>query len=105
MTPDRRHEEHPHPPPGCPEQRSCSGDECRGSREEWFKQSLLPQLRADFIKIIIATVLTLWAAISYTTHTQIMGHELQGSRRSYIQRFELRRLRAVTDCVRAKLFG
>jgi integrase len=35
----------------------------------------------------------------------IMGHELQGSRRSYIQRFELRRLRAVTDSVRAKLFG
>ncbi len=80
MTPERRHDEHPHPPPGQPEQRECSDKECRAAREEWVKTSLLPQLRSDFIKILIATVLTLWAAIAFTNHAQIMSHELQDVR-------------------------
>ena len=48
-----------------------------------------------------------WADETLDQHAvdHIMGHKLPSSRGRYVKRFELTRLRAVTDHVRAKVFG
>ena len=44
MTPDRRHEDHPHPPPGAGERRKCSDLECMAARTAWLDETIWPAL-------------------------------------------------------------
>ena len=48
-----------------------------------------------------------WADETLDQHAvdHIMGHKLPGMRGRYVKRFEMTRLRAITDHVRAKVFG
>jgi hypothetical protein len=57
--------------------RRCSDAECRDARELWVKETLLPQLRIDFAKMLIATVLTLWAVFFYINRNAITEHQLE----------------------------
>jgi hypothetical protein len=62
------------------ERRKCSDNECKEARQEWFKESLLPQLRAEFAKLIIACVLTLGGVFMFLNRSAITSHELSDTR-------------------------
>ena len=77
MTPERRHDEHPHPPPGCPEQRKCSDTECREARDLWFTEVLLPKLMIRFWVGITLCVGALSGVFFYMQSTALTAHELK----------------------------
>jgi hypothetical protein len=60
--------------------RRCSDKECTEARSEWLKETLLPQLRVDFAKIIIACVLGLGGLFMLMNHSSITSHELSDTR-------------------------
>ena len=74
---DRRHDDHPHPPPDVPERRVCSDTICDAARNKWFEDTLLPKLRMEFIKMLVGTVLTLWGVFWYINRNAITEHQLE----------------------------
>ena len=44
MTPERRHDDDPHPPPGSPDRRQCSDAECMAARTAWVEEKIMPEI-------------------------------------------------------------
>jgi hypothetical protein len=60
--------------------RRCSDKECTDARQEWLKETLLPQLRIDFAKMILACVTLLAGIFLMVNQSSITSHELADTR-------------------------
>lgn len=56
MTEDRRHAPNPHPPPGCPEQRECSDENCKAARKEWLMGEVMPHIEKRMYMIVVGAI-------------------------------------------------
>ena len=74
---ERRHEDHPHPPPGIAERRACSDRECMEARNRWFTEELLPKLMVRFWVGIATTVVALAGVFMYLSDAAITRFELK----------------------------
>ena len=74
---ERRHEDHPHPPPEIPERRKCSDSECRNARDEWFTEVLLPKLMIRFWVGIGITVTAMAGLFFGMQSAALTAHELK----------------------------
>ena len=69
MTPERRQDDHPHPPPGTLDRRVCSDAECMAARGEWIKQDILPEIA----RMIERSEGKIWAKMLIQVATMIGG--------------------------------